>query len=366
MIIISFIVICTLVFCGIWFSSRCNLFRYYVSPPLFGGLLGILILIALMAVTGFKWQPEPIVGRLFVTCFLFFIGMKMGSDYTYKHIIKLVKFTLFATGLLVCLELLSWFLLRKHMDLMSIVGTMSFAWNDEWLIFLQTNHPDISFIFYTSMLLVFIFTPVLLWFTSNRHILEQQPMASMGTSWKWNLTGFVLAALITVMAYMMKYLWLEHTLFLFDFVISMGIGVGFGLILRKRAQWSHPLFVSIANAGKWGLYGFIIFMLLTAIHEIWTHVNWMIIIFLLIKLFVLSGIMIVLTRRFVRNHKHLIWVSAAWAFTLSAPVTCMNAMRTVTDRHGEADDVVLVVPLVILWLINYPHYYMFIWLYGSN
>lgn len=179
------------------------------------------------------------------------------------------------------------------------------------------------------------------------------------------MCGFVLASVVSVLAYMIKQYWLEQIPFLFDLVVSMGIGVGLGLYLRRRGQLQHPLVYSLVNVGTWALFGFIVFMMLMATHEIWFHGSWLITALLSIKLIVLSSILVILSKRFIRTHKHLIWFGAAWAFILSAPVTCMNAMRTVTDQHNEADDVILIVPPVILWMINYPHYYIFIWLYGA-
>ncbi|MEX2416305.1 MAG: hypothetical protein WD424_09175 [Paenibacillaceae bacterium] len=226
MIISSFIVIILLTYAGMRFSSLWSLSRYYISPPLAGGILGIIVLVTLMAVTGVDWKPEPIVGRLFVTCFLFFIGVKMGSIYTYKYIRILEVFFLLTTGFLVLLELLTWLLLREQTNLLAIVGAMSFAWNDEWLMYMQGIHPDVSIIFYTSMLLVFLFTPLMLRLMSKPDIPQNRRITSIGIPWIWRLSGFVLASVISVLAYMIKQYGLEQIPFLFDLVISLADGHG--------------------------------------------------------------------------------------------------------------------------------------------
>lgn len=193
MIISSFIVIMILTYAGMRLSLLWNLSRYYISPPLAGGILGIIILLSLIAALGLDWKPEPIVGRLLVTCFLFFIGVRIGSVYTYKHIRILVMLFLLTTGSLVLLELLSWLLLRDQTNLLVTLGAMSFAWNDEWLMYMQGIHPDASIIFYTSMLLVFLCTPLMLRMMSTPNIPRNQRSSWIRIPWIWRLRGFVLA-----------------------------------------------------------------------------------------------------------------------------------------------------------------------------
>jgi Na+/glutamate symporter len=38
---------------------------------------------------------------------------------------------------------------------------------------------------------------------------------------------------------------------------------------------------------------------------------------------------------------------------LNAPVICMHGMRTVVNKYGPAPNVLLIIPPVILWFVNY-------------
>jgi Na+/glutamate symporter len=364
MFLFSFLIIFILVYVGVRIERKLVLSRYYISPPLLAGTLGSIVLILVMWMSGIRWNPEPIVGQLLVTSFLFFVGFKIGTVYTIRHMRSLLLFFLLTTGLLFLLEIISWSQFRERPVFIESFGAMSFAWNDEWLSYTRMHYPDISIIYHTSLLLVFLITPLMIRFMSRKIIQENRPDQPL-LSFKWRSIGILMAAAATISASWIKHLWLEQAMFLFDFVLSMGVGIGIGLWFRgKRAQ--SPLVLSIAESGKYSLYGFVAVMMLTASQEIWLHGNWIIAGLLFVKLFILSVLLLILSRLVVRNHKHLVWASATWAFTLSAPVSCMNAMRTVVDQHGEADDVILIVPPVILWAINYPHYLIFIWLYGTK
>jgi ESS family glutamate:Na+ symporter len=47
--------------------------------------------------------------------------------------------------------------------------------------------------------------------------------------------------------------------------------------------------------------------------------------------------------------------AAGWTFMLNTPVVCMHGMRTAVNRIGPAPYVLLIVPPVILWMVNYIH-----------
>jgi Na+/glutamate symporter len=368
MIVIHFIMVCALVFFGMRVERRWELSRYFISPPLLAGVAGTILLILLIKVTGHPLNLDPTLGRWLVTCFLFVIGFRIGMIYTWRHIRTLVVFTVLSTGLLVLLELISWALFNDHPILFATLGAMSFAWNDEWLGHAQMYDANISIVFHTSLLLVFFFTPLIIRLFSRQASPPQEEnllSVSFPIPLKWRVVGISLAVVVTFSACLIKYYWLDRLSFLFDFVLSMGIGVGIGLMFRGSRS-NHPLVQSIGSLGRWSLYGFIVVMILNASHEVWLRGQWSIAGLLAAKLVVLSILFLGISRFLVRNHHHLVWASATWAFTLSAPVTCMNAMRSVADRYGEADDVILVVPPVILWLINYPHYLIFVWLYGTS
>jgi Na+/glutamate symporter len=349
---------------GIRIERRWVLSRLYISPPLLAGTLGSIAIVGLTWMTDIPWSYETIVGRLLVTGFLFFVGFKIGMVYTLRHVRSLLLFSLLSVGLLFLFEIISWTLFRDRPMWLESLGAMSFAWNDEWMTFARQYDPDAPVVFHTSLLLVFLITPLVLRLLAGKVTEVRQTAVQHSLSSIWRTIGIVLVAAAALSAYWIKILWLAHVLFLFDFVLTMGMGIGAGLLFRgKREQ--RPLVFATQEVGKWSLYGFIVVMMITASHEVWQHGNGSITGLLTIKIVFLSMLALFLSRLFVRNRKHLIWASATWAFTISAPVSCMNAMRTVADKHGEAEDVILVVPPVILWMINYPHYWIFAWLYGT-
>ncbi|UII54158.1 hypothetical protein LS684_10630 [Cytobacillus spongiae] len=69
------------------------------------------------------------------------------------------------------------------------------------------------------------------------------------------------------------------------------------------------------------------------------------------------SICLMLLRRFTEAER-IVVIVAMWSFTLYAPVVCMHARRTAVNRVGPAPYVLLVVPLIILWLINYVHVWL--------
>lgn len=353
-----------LVFLGIRIEHRCKLSRYYISPPLTGGGIGALLWIAGTYTMDFDWVPQPAVGLWLVTLFLFFVGIKIGLLYTKRHVRSLIVFSAFAVGLLLIVEILARVLLNESDTAFTVFGSISFAWNDEWLSFVSRRFPEAEAVSYTSLLLVFAFTPIVISLLNKRFFKISGPSASLHFK-EWSPRGAFIVFLASLSTLWMKHLWFGETMFVFAFVLSMTVGIGVGFLFRKKPEGLKPnFFPTVAEAGKLSLYGFIVFMFLKAAEVVYLHGSWKLFGLVFVKISVVSFILILVARRRMKNHKHMVWAGAAWAFTLSAPVTCMNAMRSVVDRHGEADDIVYIVPPVILWLINYPHYFLFTWIHG--
>jgi Na+/glutamate symporter len=364
--VVTLFIIIVLVYAGNRLDRIWNLSRHYISPPLLSGMLGTAVFIPVYLFTDLNWVPEPIAGRLLVTAFLFYIGVRMGLVYTIKHLKTLTLFMLFSIVLLVLFEALTWLFFRNDPELLMTIGPMSFAWNDEWSGYLQNNYPDVNFVFHISLLYVLLLSPLFIKFISKNKDLKyvEYNQNNIGSPLAYRSIGLFISVIATFIAYGIKTNWFELAPFMFDFVFSMAVGLLLGAGLRQKHS-QHPTVLSIMEIGTWSLYSFIVFMIITAVIHVWDEPNWYIASLLLAKHLIFFMIIVCISRIWVKNLQHMVLASATWAFLLSAPVTCMNAMRTVTNRHGNADDIILVVPPVILWLINYPHYFIYIWLYGN-
>jgi hypothetical protein len=218
--------------------------------------------------------------------------------YTLQHIRSLLLFSLFSICLLLLLEIASWSMFQEYPLFLEAFGAMSFAWNDEWLSQTRMYYPDVSIVYHTSLLIVFLITPLMIRWMSQNTIQESRSVQP-SLSFKRRLVGILMTTAATFSAYWIKYLWLEQAMFLFDFVISMGIGIGLGLWFRGKRTES-PIVSSIAETGKYSLYGFIVVMMLTASYEIWLYGSITIAGLLFVKLFVLLVLLLILSRFIIR------------------------------------------------------------------
>ncbi|MCZ8516956.1 hypothetical protein O9H85_32290 [Paenibacillus filicis] len=363
---VSVTVIFSFVYLGLRMERWWGLSRLYISPPLAGGIIGAFLLSIGFFATGFFWTPSEQVTHWLVTSFLFFIGVKIGCIYTKRHILVMGIFLLITVVPMLLLEGLAWFFFRGYPLFREWIGTSTLAWNPEWIEHIQAILPvsgNVQVVSQTTLLIVFLISPFVI------RLMQTFSPPDSGVQTRnaikiWNLSAFVLHVTITGVALWLKHTWFSSFLFVFDYVISMLIGVMFGVWLRKTGwEKKHHFLQTVQQMGTLSLYGFIVAMMLGATAAILTHGTMAVTAILMIKIIVISILFIWLARKWAKNHRRLVLLSACWSFTLSAPVACMNAMRSVTDRHGEADNVLLIVPPVVLWLMNYPHYALFTWLY---
>ncbi|WCK52956.1 sodium/glutamate symporter [Aneurinibacillus sp. Ricciae_BoGa-3] len=317
--------------------------------------------------TGSSWSPSDDINHALLTSFLFFIGIKIGMIYEKKHGLRLVYLFLFSVFIILLLEGLVWILFRQSPFLIQLFGSSTLAWNQEWIERVLPYFPEehsVNTYYQITLLFVFLLSPIVIGLMRSFIPLQQTPQTNL-TIRNWNLLALILQATVTSIALWLKHAWLSHILFLFDFVISMTFGMITGWLLRKITGKGRELFLrTVQEIGIFSLYGFIIAMMLVSASELFVHGSLLIIGLLFIKIIIVSLIYIGISRKWAKNHRQLVLWSACWAFTLSAPVSCMNAMRSVVEQHGEADEVLFIVPPIILWLINYPHYAIFAWFYG--
>ncbi|MDP5273645.1 sodium/glutamate symporter [Chengkuizengella axinellae] len=346
-------------------EKRWKLSANYISPALAGGIIGMLVNGFIYYFYSYSFIPSQLVVRFFVTAFLFSIGLKMGLTYQRKQWIHLFYLFSITTFLLFTIELMAWIFFKNNLLLLQVFNSQTFSWNDEWTSRLKMWFSEhLGFQFHFSLILVFLLTPVVIRWMSKLHIDKEMSLHKISSVRSWPFSAVLTLFFVTMLALLLKHFFFYNAIFLFDLVISMCVGFIIGNVLKSRKskevdQW----IVSVLSIGTLSLYGFIISMLFKSSMYIWMDWSWTIAGLFTIKFIVITFIWIWVSRKWVNNHPKLVLISACWAFTLSAPVTCMNAMHSVVRRHGAADQVLLLIPPVILWLINYPHYWLYLWLY---
>jgi sodium--glutamate symport carrier gltS len=212
------------------------------------------------------------------------------------------------------------------------------------------------------MAVVFFLTPLFLITISYFHpksnsLLELDRNQKIKTD---NGISFVVVAFAILIIYI-KNTWIMETIpFLQDFVLTMLAGIRVGIWCKKNVtdQKKKKLNQQFHQLGTLGLYGFII----TAIYSVffidlqmfsWTH--FLFIILKTIFIAMITFVFVLLVFKKLSFFESMVSMVAGWTFILNAPVTCMHGMRTVVNKYGPVPDILLIIPPVILWLVNYLH-----------
>jgi hypothetical protein len=313
--------------------------------------------------------PSQLLVEVSIASFLFSIGIKIAFTYTLKHVRNLILLFIFSIGIVTIMNGTAWLVRSRSVEYSYLLSSLTFAWNDEWITRMTPLVKFENLFIYAnlSLFIVLLLTPIVLRLMRNPAILEVRLHAGNIAVRNWHPLAVIAHAIFVGLAIWIKQEYLNDVPFLFTFVISMSFGYMMGLWLRKvpderriKDQWLP----AIQELGTLSLYFFIISMVLLSSMGVWIYWSSADVIMAGLKVLFITAIYVGLARRWANSCDRLVLISATWAFTLSAPVTCMNAMRSVVDRHGPAEDVLLLVPPVILWLVNYPHYIIMIQLFG--
>ena len=365
MLIIDLIIVLILVAVGYVLDDYFNLTTLYITPPVAGGVIGIIINLVNYAVTDSMWLPHQFGPQLLITIFLFSIGVKIALTYGKKHLISLFNLFWITVLIMFIIDAVAIMTTNNSLSLFAF-GSSSLAWNGQWLNFIQQVFPDLTtvkFYFHASLLAAFIIAPLavkmFIFFEIEETYHPNWPQVS---DWKWSAVFAAVA--LAIAAIFMRTTFLGTVPFLFSFIIAMWLGIIVGLVINYfMKDDKSQITTSIGELGVLSLYGFIVSMLLKSTNIVITNWNQRLFYLLIIKIMIITVIHIILAKLLVKNHHDLVLMGACWAFTLSAPVACMNTMNSIVRYHGEADDVLLLVPPLVLWLINYAHYGVFLWLY---
>ncbi|WP_204702177.1 hypothetical protein [Halanaerobacter jeridensis] len=364
MLIIDVIIVLILVAVGYMLDDYFNLTALYITPPVAGGVIGIIVNLVNYAMTGSMWLPHQFGPQLLITIFLFSIGVKIALTYGKKHLISLFNLFWITVVIMFIIDAVAIMTTNNSVSLFAF-GSSSLAWNGAWLNFIQQVFPNlttIQFYFHASLLAAFLLAPVVVKMFVFFEVEEiQNPARPQIGDWHWGVV--IVSLFLALTAIFMRTNFLAGIPYLFSFIIAMWLGIIVGLVIDHFANDKQDqMLTSIGELGLLSLYGFIVSMLLKSTNIVVTNWNLRLLYLLIIKIIIITVIHIILAKLLVKDHHDLVLMGACWAFTLSAPVACMNTMNSIVRYHGEADDVLLLVPPIVLWLINYAHYGVFIWL----
>lgn len=358
--LISLLLVSLVMVIGNWFSNKLNSQLYFLSPPLISGLVLFAITLVCTRIFSVALPIPNQLERIFVSIFIFSIGVLMAFIYKKKHWLYVLYLSI-GCGILLLIFQLIIFFMPDHFVLYA--GSYMFAWNNEILKQIIPKDMQATFYFWAmvELLIIFITTPVYLKLLEKRLVIKPtlniQPPPQLHTIKK------PISMLIIILS--LGVVWLNDRIdlkvpFLFDFVILGFIGYILGKFMKT--YWTKKkvdlLNREIHQIGSIGLYGFIIIQF----HHVGT-LNWRlfeteIFLFLLVKTFVLAlFIFIGIKWLFIhyQDHERVVAAVAGWTFILNAPVTCMHGMRSIVNKYGPANNILLIIPPVILWIVNYIH-----------
>lgn len=305
--------------------------------------------------------PE-VVRRLSVTVFLFSIGLQITLNFSKSYTIRLLNLLMLSIAIITIMDLFS-SLMLDH-DGRWLFGSMMFAYNQDIVevIVTEESRDFIRFWGSVQMIIVFLLTPLYLNLSFS---IFKDPKSAIPLVPKEKI--HIPLTKETLVIFSLSYLFYLASkatasfsfLFLYDFVFSLVAGMIYGsYLVRKRSPLIKQKAELFQMAGTAGLYLFIILSVNNIHSADWDQLNSRLFLLIIFKT-ILTGVItfivsIIFFKKWTIADKITATV-AGWTFMLNEPVICMHGMRTAVNRLGPAPSVLLVVPPVILWIINYFH-----------
>lgn len=337
--------------------NHLNLQNLFISIPYIATLFLVPFSYLLYHFFYFEVTLPYFIERLSVTIFLFSIGFQIATIVNKKYFIRVFVLSLISIFSITTLHLIS---IPFPEYLQIIVGSAFFAFTP-FIMDSVTSTINKDFLVYWSniqMALVFICTPIFLLLTNkvlkNEGNLQHQK-ESLSITFS-RLTIFAIALSMGFVFLTMKFMVL-NAIFLHDFVFGLLAGLFLGLMLKDKYMKTEKT-TQLHQLGSIGLYVFI----MASINEI-AFVNhdlfsWHILVLMVIKTILIGFISFIVIIYFFKSlsfQEKLIATVAGWTFVLSSPVVCMHGMRTVVNKLGPSPYVLLIIPPIILWIVNYFH-----------
>lgn len=350
-------------------SNSFNTNKFFVSIPLIGSLILIIVNQLILLFGSPPLQINPLVERLFVAIFLFSIGFQMALRYKKKHWVRIGILLIICLLLLTTLKLVV-YRINDHLTQL-VVGPYMFGYNIELLnrFIPSLYHDQFLTIVSIQMLIIFYLTPIFLLLIEKYypHFLKAEAAKKkehlIEALWPRFIVLNLIPLFVAVLSLVFKiYMVKEGIPFIFDFVFSMIIGYILGKFVVKKRNSNldiNEIAKQFNNVGTIGLYGFIIAIIYKASSISYSAELIPYILIIIIKTVIVAIVSLLVVRFFFRKfafHDSLVAIIAGWTFTLSAPVLCMHGMRSVVNKYGPSPDVLLIVPPVILWLVNYVQF----------
>ena len=341
--------------------NRYNLQQYFISIPYVASLIALITIYLIRDAIVFPTITE-VISRVSISVFLFSVGLQISKVVNQLYIKRMIQLIGLSILLILTLDI-SAFIISEE-SRWTLNSTM-FAYNEALMTKMIAAEFQVHVEYWSKMQfgLLFLITPLFLnllrfmlptgvYKSAEGHALKEKLALPIDIHVSTML-------LICISAVGLTYYFTElSSYFLFDFVFSMIAGF---IVGRNSINDRY----SIHSWGTWGLYSFIVITSVELIYLVQDAFSFDVLLILGIKTIVLGALSIGLGHWLFRKWSAVDWmvgVVAIWTFTLNAPIACMHGMRTVINQLGPSPYILLVVPPVILWLVNYVHLLIYLML----
>ncbi|GGJ59307.1 ESS family glutamate:Na+ symporter [Anoxybacillus voinovskiensis] len=343
-------------------ERKYELHRYYLSIPFVGSVILLTITVLTKVIFHYRLEPPFLFQRVAVTIFLFSIGFQIAL------FLNKLFFKRFVILLAICVVLLIFFVHISYFVFPPynwIVGDLLFAYNEDFIKLTVPSYiqNDMVFWSYVQLAIVFFLTPVFLSIVSKR--LDKQDISNIQNCANHLYQEKITIPLTRETAYVVLFalgivVITQHitVFFLYDYVYAMLGGFSYGLLAKTRQSKLDEKTRMFHQLGTIGLYLFI----MTSVQKIaffdWFRLSYTVFLIVMAKTMIVAVFVVWIVQRLFPTlsfSEKLVTAVAGWSFILSAPVVCMHGMRTVVNKHGAVPYVLLVIPPVILWMVNYIH-----------
>jgi hypothetical protein len=355
-----------MIFFGICFVTATKLVnqyhlqKWFVSIPYTTTILIVPISYILYHLFHIELTLPFFMQRLAVTIFLFSIGYQIAAIMNKKYLIRLLILSVISILIITLLNLITIPLPEYHQI---IFGSAMFAFSPFIMEYVTLNRNTDFLLYWSSiqMIIVFMCTPVFL-LLSNRILFRKlkkeridnvQEIISVPFT-RLNLFVIALSSIFVLLTIKLHFF---NFLFLHDFVFGLLSGFLLGIV-SKYYDLQNEKATQLHQFGSLGLYIFIVATINQVSfvhHELF---SWSILSLIVLKTLFVGFVSVLVMMYFFKSltiEEKLVATVAGWTFILNAPVVCMHGMRTVVNRYGPAPYVLLIIPPIILWFVNYLH-----------
>ncbi|MCA1030900.1 hypothetical protein LCL95_07700 [Bacillus timonensis] len=339
-----------------------KLHQRFISIPYISSILVIvssLILKHFFHVT--LLVPEFLL-RLSLTIFLFCIGFQIATVLNRTYLLRFFHLLVICLVILASLMKLSEFYIGEYQWLF---GTIMFAYNTQIVkAIVPIDYIEPIMQWSTVQLLIVFFSTPLFLTLSNRLFKKDHQQFLRNSETDKNIIPIKIETIIiifisSVIVIVTTTFPFMKELFFFDFVYTMLLGIGYGLYLNTYiSKQKTKLFNEL---GTTNLY---IFITLTMLHITNVDIRFItikVVYLLILKTIFFAGFTLITTVILFKKltfQEQMVAAVAGWTFILNAPIVCMHGMKTVVNAYGQAPYVLLVIPPIILWLVNYLHLWL--------